>query len=818
MKKTLLCLVALSLLAVQHLSAQNTCFSDWRFVRNVEFSNVFGPLTDFPVFFDLNTQALIASGKMNANGSDLRITGPDDCCTELNYWIQSGLNTPTTRIWVLVPNVNGPGITRLTVYYGNGTVTQPVSNIDGVMLSLGNDSTGTAPSNAGETNGTQLYRFSTDCKTVRWRIYTGDSATFRLKTIDSTDRVRGFSPFVTTPAAPGFYEFDFNGNSTQDGYPGWYSAGSIDMMNACAPALPCPGSCGDLATVPGDAGNTTLLPGNDCGSYPSMKVWYRNVRNSFYVDPTHVIRPEFDRQSNIVTVSATRDTICTGDSATLSANAGGAIGYEWYRDSLFAGSGQNLTVFTAGAYYCVATYGPCLTANSTEYTISAPASGVNLGPDRVECTDSSYVLDAGPNFASYYWSNNSTGQSITVSTDGIFWVTATDSGGCVSTDTVVLDLEAIPDPVITPGPDVNICEGTSVTLDSYDPDWFIYNWSPGGQTSSDITVNTAGTFQVTVTSSAGCVGTSDSVVVSIIPVTQVTLPGDTTLCEEDSLVLTVSSDWSTILWADSVSNTTSYTVYTEGDYWVEVEDSNGCSSRDTISVDNFTPAVIDLGPDQTICPSDVVVLDAGAGFASYLWSEQSTSPTISVGGGAYFVMVTDLNGCNSMSNVVTISEFPQLPEPTVSYTDGVLVSEVTADNYQWFGPGGAISGANSQTYVPTESGSYYVEISDADGCELLQSHTVVVVLSIAQEDIPQGFSPNGDGQNDFWEVPNIDQYGSNTLTIINRWGNEVFVASPYQNNFNGQWEGKDLPAGTYFYELDLGNGSDAFTGYIIIKR
>ena len=282
MKKTLLCLTAFLLLAAYQLTAQNTCFNDWRYVRNVSFTNVFGTLTDFPVFFDLDTQTLISNGKLNSDGSDLRIAGAD-CCTELNYWIQSGLNTANTRIWVLMPTVNGPGVTDIKVYYGNTAANVPISNIDSVMLSIGNDSTGTAPSNAGQTIGTKRDLFSVDCKTVRWRIYTGDSATFRLKSIDSTDRVRGVSAFVNTPTTPGFYEFDFEGNSTQGGYPGWYSPGSIEMMNACAPAVPCPGSCGDMKTHPTDVGTPNQLSGDDCGAFPSMKVWYRNVTNSLWI-------------------------------------------------------------------------------------------------------------------------------------------------------------------------------------------------------------------------------------------------------------------------------------------------------------------------------------------------------------------------------------------------------------------------------------------------------------------------------------------------------------------------------------------------------
>lgn len=89
--------------------------------------------------------------------------------------------------------------------------------------------------------------------------------------------------------------------------------------------------------------------------------------------------------------------------------------------------------------------------------------------------------------------------------------------------------------------------------------------------------------------------------------------------------------------------------------------------------------------------------------------------------------------------------------------------------------------------------------------------------------IPQGFSPNDDGIGDKWVVRNIEQYPNNTLLIFNRWGEEVFTARPYTNNWEGKADGglnsdKGLPVGTYYYVLDLGDGSDIRKGYIYLNR
>lgn len=80
-------------------------------------------------------------------------------------------------------------------------------------------------------------------------------------------------------------------------------------------------------------------------------------------------------------------------------------------------------------------------------------------------------------------------------------------------------------------------------------------------------------------------------------------------------------------------------------------------------------------------------------------------------------------------------------------------------------------------------------------------------------------TPNGDGYNDKLTVPCLESglFETNEITIINQWGDEVFSASPYLNDWEGQYNGKLLPVGTYFYILDLGNGIQPIQGYIIIE-
>jgi len=81
------------------------------------------------------------------------------------------------------------------------------------------------------------------------------------------------------------------------------------------------------------------------------------------------------------------------------------------------------------------------------------------------------------------------------------------------------------------------------------------------------------------------------------------------------------------------------------------------------------------------------------------------------------------------------------------------------------------------------------------------------------------FSPNDDGQNDFFYIDCIDQYPDNQLEIFNRWGNLVYHKKGYNNTWDGKEESssKTLPEGTYFYILDLGDGSKKTSGWLYLK-
>jgi len=102
--------------------------------------------------------------------------------------------------------------------------------------------------------------------------------------------------------------------------------------------------------------------------------------------------------------------------------------------------------------------------------------------------------------------------------------------------------------------------------------------------------------------------------------------------------------------------------------------------------------------------------------------------------------------------------------------------------------------------------------------------TAVITMQVGENapcDVPSIITPNHDGINDAFVVPCLsdgDKFPINVVSIFNQWGDEVFHAEPYLNNWEGTFDGEDLPAATYFYIIDVGNGDQPLSGYLILQR
>ena len=100
--------------------------------------------------------------------------------------------------------------------------------------------------------------------------------------------------------------------------------------------------------------------------------------------------------------------------------------------------------------------------------------------------------------------------------------------------------------------------------------------------------------------------------------------------------------------------------------------------------------------------------------------------------------------------------------------------------------------------------------SDTLEIAIMQSSTDIIIYD--------AFSPNDDGLNEIWNIPNIELYPDCKVIVFNTWGNKVFGSDGYTEPWDGTYNNKDLPAGTYYYIIDLGDGSDPLSGPVSIVR
>jgi gliding motility-associated-like protein len=167
------------------------------------------------------------------------------------------------------------------------------------------------------------------------------------------------------------------------------------------------------------------------------------------------------------------------------------------------------------------------------------------------------------------------------------------------------------------------------------------------------------------------------------------------------------------------------------------------------------------------------------------------------------------------------------PLPTVAFAGDVSVLEDneiqlnpvitgTIATYLWT-PSAGLSNATVANPVarPTETTIYHLLVTTAAGC----TDEASVKVSLVQEVlIPTAFTPNGDGVNDKWEIPALSSRPGATVNVFNRYGQPVFESKGYTSYWDGTYSHKPLPAGVYYYLIDLKDKSPKLSGYLTIIR
>ncbi|MEM7039406.1 MAG: gliding motility-associated C-terminal domain-containing protein, partial [Bacteroidota bacterium] len=360
-------------------------------------------------------------------------------------------------------------------------------------------------------------------------------------------------------------------------------------------------------------------------------------------------------------------SVCPGDSVFFNAGTG-FTNYFWSNGS------TDSTIFATdpGVYFVAVTDILGCLGRDTAVVVNDAAPIVNIGPDTSICTNATLTLDAGAGFQ-YSWApGGQTTQSITVSAANTYTVTVTDAGtNCATVASINVENDTLPELAL--GGPQQLCPGDSIILDA-GAGLAAYEWSTGSPDQL-IFVGDSGTYAVTITNSFACRDT-DSVSVTLFATPTVDLGPDQDLCPGDETMLDAGPGFSAYLWLTG-ETTQAITVTESGTYLVVATDANGCEARDTADVFIQPLPVVDLGIDRPICPDEEIVLDAGAGFSGYTWSNGETTQTITVvEPGTYSVQV-DENGCVQSDEVIINDNCPgELVIPNVFSPNGDGINDL----------------------------------------------------------------------------------------------------------------------------------------------
>ncbi|WP_341906637.1 T9SS type A sorting domain-containing protein [Fluviicola taffensis] len=424
--------------------------------------------------------------------------------------------------------------------------------------------------------------------------------------------------------------------------------------------------------------------------------------------------------------NATSNSICQGQSVTLSATGGQNI--SWNNGVV------NNTPFTPSGtmtYTVTGDNGAGCTGTATETIVvtTAPSNPTVSANGPVAICGSGSVTLTSSYASGNTWSNGSTASSITVSTAGTYSVTYSNGGACSVTSTpVVVTVTPVPStPIVTPSGATNFCAGGSVTLTSSEASG--NTWS-NGSTASSITVSTSGTYSVTY-ANGGCSATSTPITLTVnpIPSTPVITPsGATSFCSGGSVTLT-SSQGSGNTWSNG-STASNITVSTAGTYSVTYT-NGGCSATSTpitITVNSNPPApIITPNGPTTFCSGGSVTLTSSQASGNS-WSTSAVSQSINVTStNTYMLTYTDGSGCTSpaTSVLVTVQSAPSVSagqDQIVCNGASITLNGSGAATYDW--DNGVTNGVS---FVPTlGTTTYTVTGTSAGGCEAEDQITVTV--------------------------------------------------------------------------------------------
>ena len=386
------------------------------------------------------------------------------------------------------------------------------------------------------------------------------------------------------------------------------------------------------------------------------------------------------------------------------------------------GTGPSISVSDNGIYTVTVSDGSGCSGEDEAAVDIAVLPTVSIDGPTGACEGVMVTFTADPGFASYQWSNGETTATIPISQTGSYSVIATDANGCTATADQSFVTYPLPDVQIN-APS-SICTGNEAEL-ALSGNFTHISWSTG-ETTNSIDASQAGIYNVIVTDANGCTATDEhelQVNDSLTPTVDLT-----TTCS-GTASLDAGTGFTNYLWSDGQTEQ-HISVNTDGDYVVTVTDATGCSGTATMNVQIPVPPSVSINGLDGACFGETITLTADGSFDNYEWSDGSTGNTLDIAQtGTYSIIVTDANGCTaSAAHPVEIYPLPtvDINGPSSTCIDNAVDLLATGDFTQvvWS------NGSTDPQIIVSQSGTYSVVVTNANGCTAETSHGLQIADSL----------------------------------------------------------------------------------------
>ena len=424
------------------------------------------------------------------------------------------------------------------------------------------------------------------------------------------------------------------------------------------------------------------------------------------------------------------NVLCAGDcdaSINLTVTGGSApFSVNWSN----GGSGTVLAPLPPGTYTATVTDGNGCTATTTATVTEPPAieSNVSVSGNCTQSVSISTSATGGVGPYTYQWSTGETTPGLSNIAQGYYYLTITDANGCKQDETVIVS-NGVTGGVMATGAG---CAGGNVEVCVFTGEGpYTYQWS-NGATTQIVSNVAAGDISVTVTDAAGCTGVFSGTVgsgngqgldVSITNVSQAGCDGTAT----GSATATVSSGTGpyTYAWSNGASSATISNL-SAGTYTVTVTDATGCTGTETVTISAEGSLSIDLSVDNIDCgeTSGTVMISnmtSNNPPVLFTWSTGQSGNIITVTTpGTYSVTATDAAGCTVVESatveqtndidLVVASSSTECNGANTGTASAFPTSGTAPYTYVWS------TGGSTQTIFNLGGGTYFVTVTDAQGC------------------------------------------------------------------------------------------------------